>query len=94
MNIWKLVFFGVLRTLLAGFSGYLVKKGIIEENNVEMLIAGIGTGLITLAASIGNKLRLVERIHAALHLPARSTVEDLDVAIHTRAISKEKLSDV
>lgn len=83
-NLIKGIIGSVIRFLLAGTVGWLVQRGVVTNEQGEMIIPAIVLGVITLAWAIFRKYRVQERIAVALALPARSTPEQLDTAVQAK----------
>ncbi len=76
----KAVVGSLLRWLLAGLSGYLIREGALTEGQVNLLIIGLAGLIVSLVWSLAQKYIGKERLQIALSLPRGSTVADIRAA--------------
>jgi hypothetical protein len=76
-DILKSIIGGVVRTALAGVSGYLIRKGFLTSDQWEWLLSGITLGLITLVWSAWQKIVAWVSVRIAITLPPQSTEQDV-----------------
>jgi len=80
-NLIKGIIGSVVRFLLAGVVGWLVKRGIVTGEQGEMIIPAVVLGVVTIAWAIWRKYRIQQRIAIALALPAGTSPERLNEAV-------------
>jgi hypothetical protein len=76
---------GLVRTALAGVTGWLINKGIINSGDVATLISGITVGLITVAWTVYQKYGSHLQLLTALASPAGTTVAQVKAAVASGA---------
>lgn len=86
-NIWMIILFGIIRTILAGLTGFLIQRGIIKPEDSELLIIAVGTGSVAIASSVWNKLKMNQRIRIALSMPEGTTMHQLEKVVNDTAIT-------
>jgi hypothetical protein len=83
-TIVKQIIYGLLRMLLAGAGGWLMKQGIVSGGDFDFLLSGAAALIVASLLSVANKFGVREKIRAALELPGGSRGEDLKLAMEER----------
>lgn len=76
-EFWKGVFAGLIRLLLAGVAGYLVKQGAITGAQWEIIVGILASVTVSVGWSVIQKYRVDELIGTALRMPQGATREQL-----------------
>lgn len=76
-EFWKGVAAGLIRLLLAGVAGYLVKQGAITGPQWEIIVGLLASVVVAIGWSVIQKYRVDELIATALRMPEGATREQL-----------------
>lgn len=80
-NLIKGIIGSLVRFAFAGAVGWMVKQGLISQEQATALIPAIILGVITVAWALWRKYAIQKRIAVALSLPANSSPARLDEAV-------------
>lgn len=72
---------GLVRHLLTGVAGWLISNGILNQGDVDQLLAGLGLALITIAWSVWNKYGSHLSVLTALASPQGTTLAQLKESV-------------
>lgn len=76
-EFWKGVTAGVIRWLLAGVAGYLIKEGAITGPQWDILLGIVAAAVVSLVWGVIQKYKVDELVGTALRMPQGATREQL-----------------
>lgn len=76
-EFWKGVAAGIIRLLLAGVAGYLVKTGAVTSWQWDIIVGALASIVVAVIWSVMQKYGVDQLIGTALRMPSHATREQL-----------------
>lgn len=71
----------LLRWLLAGIAGYLIREGVLTGGQFEIIVGAAAAAVVSFVWAFVKTSRHVRRLRIALGLPKGSTLRDLKAVV-------------